>query len=87
MSFSLLQELERQYSPSRWSPRMSADDVIKAHVKALKEGGFVVNWIHTTVKPGCGEQAGLQEHRCRAKCRILGDICVRVDYLCLTLKL
>ncbi|KAM4583876.1 kynurenine formamidase isoform 3-T3 [Odontesthes bonariensis] len=31
-------ELERQYSPSRWSHRMSADDVIKAHVKALKEG-------------------------------------------------
>ncbi|XP_061625828.1 kynurenine formamidase isoform X3 [Phyllopteryx taeniolatus] len=32
------QELERQYSPSRWSHRMAADDVIKAHVKALKEG-------------------------------------------------
>lgn len=32
-------ELERQYSPSRWSHRrMSADDVIKAHEKALKEG-------------------------------------------------
>ncbi|XP_061625829.1 kynurenine formamidase isoform X4 [Phyllopteryx taeniolatus] len=31
-------ELERQYSPSRWSHRMAADDVIKAHVKALKEG-------------------------------------------------
>lgn len=31
-------ELELQYSPSRWSLRMSADDVIKAHVKAVKEG-------------------------------------------------
>ncbi|MED6238490.1 hypothetical protein ATANTOWER_023045 [Ataeniobius toweri] len=31
-------ELEKQYSPSRWSHRMAADDVIKAHVKALKEG-------------------------------------------------
>uniref|UniRef100_A0A3B5MHU3 Uncharacterized protein n=1 Tax=Xiphophorus couchianus TaxID=32473 RepID=A0A3B5MHU3_9TELE len=33
-------ELEKQYSPSRWSHRMAADDVIKAHVKALKEGLF-----------------------------------------------
>lgn len=32
------EELELQYSPSRWSHRMSADDVIKAHEKALKEG-------------------------------------------------
>ncbi|XP_049575850.1 kynurenine formamidase [Syngnathus scovelli] len=31
-------ELEKQYSPSRWSHRMEADDVIKAHLKALKEG-------------------------------------------------
>lgn len=31
-------ELELQYSPSRWSPRMSADDVIRAHVSALKSG-------------------------------------------------
>ncbi|KAL1005515.1 hypothetical protein UPYG_G00060070 [Umbra pygmaea] len=31
-------ELERQYSPSHWSQRMSGDEVIKAHVKALKEG-------------------------------------------------
>ncbi|XP_030627024.1 kynurenine formamidase [Chanos chanos] len=31
-------ELERQYSPSRWSHRMSADDVIKAHVASLKAG-------------------------------------------------
>ncbi|KAG7485208.1 kynurenine formamidase [Solea senegalensis] len=31
-------ELERQLSPSRWSHRMSADDVVKAHANALKEG-------------------------------------------------
>ncbi|XP_062868892.1 kynurenine formamidase [Trichomycterus rosablanca] len=31
-------ELERQYSPSHWSHRMAADDVIKAHVAALKSG-------------------------------------------------
>ncbi|MCI4383247.1 hypothetical protein PGIGA_G00024280 [Pangasianodon gigas] len=31
-------ELEKQYSPSQWSHRMSADDVIKAHVAALKSG-------------------------------------------------
>ncbi|KAI5101289.1 kynurenine formamidase isoform X1, partial [Silurus meridionalis] len=32
------QELEKQYSPSQWSHRMSTDDVIKAHVAALKSG-------------------------------------------------
>ncbi|XP_067287128.1 kynurenine formamidase [Pseudorasbora parva] len=31
-------ELERQYSPSRWSLRMSADAVIRAHVAALRSG-------------------------------------------------
>ncbi|KAJ8389686.1 hypothetical protein AAFF_G00115620 [Aldrovandia affinis] len=31
-------ELERQYSPSQWSHRMAADDVIKSHVASLKEG-------------------------------------------------
>ncbi|KAB5558934.1 hypothetical protein PHYPO_G00022920 [Pangasianodon hypophthalmus] len=31
-------ELEKQYSPSQWSHRMSADDVINAHVAALKSG-------------------------------------------------
>ncbi|KAJ8345857.1 hypothetical protein SKAU_G00300500 [Synaphobranchus kaupii] len=31
-------ELERQYSPSLWSHRMTADDVIKAHVASLEEG-------------------------------------------------
>ncbi|XP_072516368.1 kynurenine formamidase [Salminus brasiliensis] len=32
------EELEKQYSPSQWSHRMAADDVIKAHVAALKSG-------------------------------------------------
>ncbi|KAF4082970.1 hypothetical protein AMELA_G00134670 [Ameiurus melas] len=31
-------ELEKQYSPSQWSHRMSADEVIKAHVAALRSG-------------------------------------------------
>ncbi|GAA6100775.1 kynurenine formamidase isoform X1 [Tachysurus ichikawai] len=31
-------ELKKQYSPSQWSYRMSADDVIKAHEAALKSG-------------------------------------------------
>ncbi|XP_072318807.1 kynurenine formamidase [Eucyclogobius newberryi] len=31
-------ELELQFSPSRWSHRMAEDQVIQAHVKALKEG-------------------------------------------------
>ncbi|XP_016105157.1 kynurenine formamidase isoform X2 [Sinocyclocheilus grahami] len=31
-------ELEHQFSPSHWSHRMSADDVIRAHVAALKAG-------------------------------------------------
>ncbi|KAI2658929.1 Kynurenine formamidase [Labeo rohita] len=32
------QELEHQFSPSRWSHRMSADDVIRAHVAAVRSG-------------------------------------------------
>uniref|UniRef100_A0A8D0GW16 Kynurenine formamidase n=2 Tax=Sphenodon punctatus TaxID=8508 RepID=A0A8D0GW16_SPHPU len=32
------EELEAQYSPSRWSPRMDKDAVIKAHVQAVSEG-------------------------------------------------
>nr|XP_023672733.1 kynurenine formamidase isoform X1 [Paramormyrops kingsleyae] len=31
-------ELCRQYSPSQWSHRMSADEVIKAHEASLREG-------------------------------------------------
>ncbi|KAL4648645.1 kynurenine formamidase isoform X1 [Arapaima gigas] len=31
-------ELTRQYSPSQWLHRMSADEVVKAHVAALREG-------------------------------------------------
>ncbi|XP_072568026.1 kynurenine formamidase isoform X2 [Paramormyrops kingsleyae] len=32
------EELCRQYSPSQWSHRMSADEVIKAHEASLREG-------------------------------------------------
>ncbi|XP_028571367.2 kynurenine formamidase [Podarcis muralis] len=32
------EELEKQYSPSRWSPRLDADAVIEAHVQAMSEG-------------------------------------------------
>uniref|UniRef100_A0A8C5RF40 Uncharacterized protein n=1 Tax=Laticauda laticaudata TaxID=8630 RepID=A0A8C5RF40_LATLA len=32
------QELETQYSPSRWSPRLDKDVVIEAHTKAVTEG-------------------------------------------------
>lgn len=31
-------ELEKQYSPSRWSHRMTPDEVVKSHVTALKAG-------------------------------------------------
>ncbi|KAL3067304.1 hypothetical protein OYC64_017104 [Pagothenia borchgrevinki] len=54
-------ELERQYSPSRWSHRMSADDVIKAHVKALKEGterarGLAQTLLNVPYGEGDGEK-------------------------------
>ncbi|XP_025022602.1 kynurenine formamidase isoform X1 [Python bivittatus] len=32
------EELETQYSPSRWSPRLDKDAVIEAHIKAVTEG-------------------------------------------------
>ncbi|XP_070596208.1 kynurenine formamidase isoform X4 [Erythrolamprus reginae] len=32
------EELETQYSPSRWSPRLDKDVVIEAHIKAVTEG-------------------------------------------------
>ncbi|XP_026523084.1 kynurenine formamidase isoform X2 [Notechis scutatus] len=32
------EELETQYSPSRWSPRLDKDVVIEAHTKAVTEG-------------------------------------------------
>ncbi|NXN97361.1 KFA formamidase, partial [Rhinopomastus cyanomelas] len=32
------QELERQYSPSRWSPRLDSDTIIEAHTAVLAEG-------------------------------------------------
>nr|XP_057902154.1 kynurenine formamidase [Doryrhamphus excisus] len=54
-------ELEKQYSPSRWSPRMSADDVIKAHVKAVKEGterarGLAQTLLNVPYGEGDGEK-------------------------------
>uniref|UniRef100_A0A8P4KL81 Arylformamidase n=1 Tax=Dicentrarchus labrax TaxID=13489 RepID=A0A8P4KL81_DICLA len=54
-------ELERQYSPSQWSHRMSADDVIKAHVKALKEGterarGLAQTLLNVPYGEGDGEK-------------------------------
>ncbi|XP_045904424.1 kynurenine formamidase isoform X2 [Micropterus dolomieu] len=55
------EELERQYSPSRWSRRMSADDVIKAHVKAVKEGterarGLAQTLLNVPYGEGDGEK-------------------------------
>ncbi|TNN45160.1 Kynurenine formamidase [Liparis tanakae] len=54
-------ELERQYSPSLWSHRMSADDVIEAHVKALKEGteqarGLAQTLLNVPYGEGDGEK-------------------------------
>ncbi|KAA8595167.1 hypothetical protein FQN60_012302 [Etheostoma spectabile] len=55
------EELEKQYSPSWWSHRMSADDVIKAHVKALKEGterarGLAQTLLNVPYGEGDGEK-------------------------------
>ncbi|KAM8842750.1 kynurenine formamidase [Synchiropus picturatus] len=55
------EELERQYSPSQWSHRMSGDDVIKAHVKALKEGterarGLAQTLLNVPYGDGHGEK-------------------------------
>uniref|UniRef100_G3Q5R2 Arylformamidase n=1 Tax=Gasterosteus aculeatus aculeatus TaxID=481459 RepID=G3Q5R2_GASAC len=54
-------ELERQYSPSRWSHRMSADDVIEDHVKAMKEGterarGLAQTLLNVPYGEGDGEK-------------------------------
>ncbi|XP_054634980.1 kynurenine formamidase isoform X2 [Dunckerocampus dactyliophorus] len=54
-------ELEKQYSPSRWSHRMAADDVIKAHVKAVKEGterarGLAQTLLNVPYGEGDGER-------------------------------
>uniref|UniRef100_A0A4W5PJ95 Arylformamidase n=1 Tax=Hucho hucho TaxID=62062 RepID=A0A4W5PJ95_9TELE len=42
-------ELERQFSPSQWSHRMSEDDVIKSHVTALKEGTQLARGLAQTL--------------------------------------
>lgn len=54
-------ELERQFSPSQWSHRMSADDVIKAHVAALKSGtekarGLAQTLLNVPYGEGDGEK-------------------------------
>nr|XP_019960483.1 PREDICTED: kynurenine formamidase [Paralichthys olivaceus] len=54
-------ELERQLSPSRWSHRMSEDDVVKAHVKAVKEGtqrarGLAQTLLNVPYGEGDGEK-------------------------------
>nr|XP_046261713.1 kynurenine formamidase isoform X1 [Scatophagus argus] len=54
-------ELKRQYSPSQWSHRMPADDVIKAHEKALKEGterarGLAQTLLNVPYGEGDGEK-------------------------------
>ncbi|XP_016890581.1 kynurenine formamidase isoform X2 [Cynoglossus semilaevis] len=54
-------ELERQMSPSHWSHRMSADDVINAHVKTLKEGteqagALVQTLLNVSYGEGDGEK-------------------------------
>ena len=38
MCFFSVQVLEQQYSPSRWSHRYSADEVIQQHIKAISDG-------------------------------------------------
>lgn len=55
------EELERQFSPSQWSHRMSADDVIKAHVAALKSGteqarGLAQTLLNVPYGEGDGEK-------------------------------
>ncbi|XP_062311900.1 kynurenine formamidase isoform X1 [Osmerus eperlanus] len=54
-------ELEKQFSPSQWSHRMSADDVIKAHVTALKAGterarGLAQTLLNVPYGDGDGEK-------------------------------
>ncbi|XP_061889575.1 kynurenine formamidase isoform X2 [Entelurus aequoreus] len=60
-SAAVKQELEKQYSPSRWSHRMAEDDVIKAHLKALKEGterarGLAQTLLNVPYGDGDGER-------------------------------
>uniref|UniRef100_A0A4W5QKT9 Arylformamidase n=1 Tax=Hucho hucho TaxID=62062 RepID=A0A4W5QKT9_9TELE len=47
--FVFFNELERQFSPSQWSHRMSGDDVIKSHVTALKEGTQLARGLAQTL--------------------------------------
>ncbi|CAL8332227.1 unnamed protein product [Merluccius merluccius] len=54
-------DLQRQYSPSQWSHRLSADDVIKAHVTALEQGtararGLAQTLLNVPYGEGDGEK-------------------------------
>ncbi|XP_068176908.1 kynurenine formamidase isoform X2 [Antennarius striatus] len=54
-------ELELQFSPSRWSHRMSADSVIEAHVKVLQEAttrarGLAQTFLNVPYGEGDGEK-------------------------------
>ncbi|XP_036409178.1 kynurenine formamidase-like [Megalops cyprinoides] len=42
-------ELEKQYSPSQWSHRMAADDVIRVHVASLREGTQTARGVARTL--------------------------------------
>ncbi|KAH9498994.1 hypothetical protein Btru_004151 [Bulinus truncatus] len=44
MSSIPVQELEYHYSPSRWSHRMSRDEVLSAHIEALAQGSRNALW-------------------------------------------
>jgi len=53
------EELELQYSPSRWSHRLGPNEVIPAHVKALTEGSELAK---STVECELGFPYGLSEN-------------------------
>uniref|UniRef100_A0A8C8VL48 Kynurenine formamidase n=1 Tax=Pelusios castaneus TaxID=367368 RepID=A0A8C8VL48_9SAUR len=55
------EELEKQYSPSRWSHRMGQDAVIEAHVKEMTEGTLraqatIQTLLHIPYGGGDGER-------------------------------
>lgn len=52
-------ELEHAYSPTRWSHRMGADDVLKAHIKTLTEGSSLAK---ESVECEIGFSYGLSEN-------------------------
>ncbi|XP_078427279.1 kynurenine formamidase [Cetorhinus maximus] len=55
------EELEKQYSPSRWSHRMDKDAVIEAHIKELTKGtekgrSVAQTWLDVAYGPGDDEK-------------------------------